>query len=343
MEPARLRIAVFGTGYWAQFQIAAWQSIGADVVAVWNRTHGKAAATAARFGIPFVAETPEDAFSQISFDIADIITDVDAHAPLVRMAAEHHQAVICQKPMAFDWPACRQMVETCSQAGVWFAIHENFRYQPPFQAVKKALADARFGRVLHAHVQMKSPDRSILVKQPALAVMDHMALRDMGPHIFDVIRDWFGDVAAIDSRPVVSYADVGVQDSALSLLDMASGLPVLCTLAHHFAYKASIQCEHGTILLDRDNMLHLTVDGRTDVIDTRNWPILDYIPADDWQIHGGHVFTAIPRCLEALRDHFLAGMPAETSGADNLETMRTVFAAMRSQDEKRRVALNEIG
>ena len=52
MGPARLRIAVLGTGYWAQFQIAAWQSIGADVVAVWNRTHDKAAATAARFGIP---------------------------------------------------------------------------------------------------------------------------------------------------------------------------------------------------------------------------------------------------------------------------------------------------
>lgn len=342
MRPARLRIAVFGTGYWAQFQIAAWQSIGADVVAVWNRTREKATATATRFGIPFVADQPEDVFQTVPFDLADIITDVDAHAPLVKLAAEQGKAVICQKPMAQDWPTSQEMVDVCRRAGVWFAIHENFRYQPPFQAVRAALADERFGRVLHAHVQMKSPDRAILLKQPALARMDHMALRDMGPHLFDVVRCWFGDLAAIDSRPVVSYDDVGVQDSALCLLDMASGVPVLCTLAHQFAYKASIQCENGSILLDRDNVLHLTHQDQHDVIDTRTWPLLDYIPADDWQIHGGHVFSAIPRCLEALRDHFLAGMPAETSGADNLETMRTVFAAMRSQDERRRVELSEI-
>ena len=97
-----LRIAVFGTGYWAQFQIAAWQAIGAQVVAVWNRTREKAVATAQRFSIPTVFDTPEQTFAAGDFDIADIIADVGAHEPLVLMPAQYKKDVICQTPMASD-------------------------------------------------------------------------------------------------------------------------------------------------------------------------------------------------------------------------------------------------
>ena len=333
MGQSKLRVAVFGTGYWAQFQIAAWQAIGVDVVAAWNRTKERALQTAERFNIPAVYNTPEEVFQNTSFDIADVIADVDAHEPLVAMAAKYGKPVICQKPMALDLAACERMVETCRKADVWYAIHENFRYQPPFGYVKEELTNGALGAPLHAHVQLKSPDRTIMSKQPALTCMDHMALRDMGPHIFDVIRYLFGEVKSIYTLPVVSYPDIGVQDSALSLLVMENGLPVHCSLAHHFRYKVWVQCMYGTLMLDNDNMLHIEQEGKRRTLDTRTWPVLPYIPAEDWLIHGGHVFTAIPRCLEALQRSFLSREPAETSGEDNLKTMRIVFAAIRSSDE----------
>ena len=40
------RVAVFGAGYWAQFQIPAWQALGIEVTAIWNRSRGKAEAAA---------------------------------------------------------------------------------------------------------------------------------------------------------------------------------------------------------------------------------------------------------------------------------------------------------
>jgi predicted dehydrogenase len=336
MDPGarKLRVAVFGTGYWAQFQIAAWQAIGVEVAALWNRTHTKALQIAVKFGIASVYMTPEEVFEKGSFDIADIITDVDAHERLVLMAAAHGKAVICQKPMAPDLLTCERMVAACRDAGVWFAVHENFRYQPPYAYVKEAIGNGSLGLPLHAHIQMKSPDRAILDKQPALAIMDHMVLRDMGPHIFDVARNLFGDVSSVYSRPVVSYSDIGVQDSAVSLLVMKSGLPVLCTLAHNYPYKVFIQFQHGELLLDRDDVLRIVQGGRSSAVDTRaSLEIPAYIPREDVDVHGGNVFAAIPRCLEALCDSFLQGKPAATSGADNLESMRVVFAAIRSQDE----------
>ena len=209
--------------------------------------------------------------------------------------------------------------------------------------VKETLQDGKLGKPLHAHVQMKSPDRGVLGKQPALARMDHMALRDMGPHIFDVVRFLFGNARSVYSRPVVSYGDIGVQDSAVSLIVMESGLPVLCTLAHHFAYKIFLQCQNGTLTLDHEDVLHVRLGGSVRTLDTRTcWTVPDFVPPEDLAIHGGHVFAAIPLCLKSLQSRYLQGQPAETSGEDNLETMRLVFAAIRSQDIDTVVSLQEI-
>ena len=133
------RVAVLGTGYWAQFQVAAWQALGVPVVAVWNRTRSRAEAFAARFGIPRVFDTPEELFEWGQFDLVDIIAGVEAHEPLVLMAARYRVPVICQKPMSGTLASCRRMVQACEEAGVWYAVHENFRYQPPIQAFKRAL------------------------------------------------------------------------------------------------------------------------------------------------------------------------------------------------------------
>ncbi len=342
MNEKPLRVAVFGTGYWSQFQIAAWQAIGVQVAAAWNRTPERARAAAERFHIPAVYETPEAVFESGDFDIADIIADVDAHEPLVAMAARYKKAVICQKPMARSLAACERMVKSCREAGVWYAVHENFRYQPQFAPVKDLLSQGSLGCPLHAHMQLRSPDRGIISKQPALAQMDHMALRDMGPHLFDVVRYLFGDIKSVYSKPVVSYGDIGAMDTALSMLEMESGLPVLCTLAHRFHYKVFIQCEYGYLTLDGDNMIRVEQEGQTRMVDPRTWPVLPYIPAEDWALHGGHVFAAIPLCLHALSEAYLAGRPAETSGEDNLKTMRSVFAAIRSQDTGAVVALKDL-
>lgn len=336
-----LKIAVMGTGYWAQFQIAAWQAIGCEVVAVWNRTRRRAEETAARFGIPAVYDTPEALLAAHGYDLVDIIADAEAHEPLVMLAAAAGKDVICQKPMALDTASCARMVEACREAGVWFAIHENFRYQPQFQTLKQQLAQADLGRVLHAHIQMKSPDRDIIAKQPALSRMEHMALRDMGPHMFDVVRFLFGEAEDVLAVPVSSYPDIPVDDTAVALLRMQAGHPVLCTLAHRFMYKAFIQCERGSVTLDDRNDLLIQRLGSGDALSIpyQEAERLPYIPEDDWRIHGGHVFMAIPACLQALRDAYAARTPAETSGEDNLKTMQVVFAAMHSVQSRQPAAV----
>ena len=327
-----MRVAVFGTGYWAAFQVGAWQALGADVVAVWNRTAHRAQEFAARFGIPHVFDMPEEVFSWGQFDVADIIADVGAHRPLVELAARSGKAVICQKPMAATLEDCRAMVAACEQAGVWNAVHENFRYQPPTVAFNNALGSGVIGKPLRAHISMRSPDLAIMEKQPALTTMPHMVLRDMGPHIFDVARCFFGEMRSIFALPIHSYPQYSVPDAALCTLHAESGAVLHCDLVHDWNDRFFAEGTLGTLRLDHENILHTTTRKGTVSVDTKTWQPLLYIPVDDWHLHGGHVFASIPACLADLMRAWEAGQPAPTSGADNLKTMELVFAAIQSFD-----------
>ena len=72
-----LRFAIFGTGFWSRFQLAAWRELeGIECVALYNRTRSKAEALAAHFGIPAVYDNPEELLDKEKLDFIDIITDV---------------------------------------------------------------------------------------------------------------------------------------------------------------------------------------------------------------------------------------------------------------------------
>ncbi len=330
----KLRVAVFGAGYWAHFQIAAWQAVGAEIVCIWNRTRARAQAAAEKFGIPHVCETPEEVFDLGGFDVADIITDPAVHEPLTLLAAERGVPVICQKPMANSLESCERMVRACKERGVWFAVHENFRFQPQFRLLKQVLESGEAGEIRSAKLQLRSPDRDILAAQPALLQQKNMAYLDMGPHIFDVARYLFGEIGAISSRPVCNYTDLRADmvDEAFSTLYLRDGTQMECNLVHACDYKAEIYGTKGDVLLGWDNMIRVRGGGRERIL-TPEIPVLSYIPKQDVRLHGAHVFAAIPACLSMLADSLRRGVPAETDGEDNLKTMRTVYAAISSAEQ----------
>ena len=107
-----LRFAVIGTGFWANYQIAAWKELeGAELVALYDKAIPKAEAMAHKFGVSRVFDRVEDLLKKASLDFVDIITDVDTHAPLTEMAARNGIATICQKPMAPKLHLAKQMID----------------------------------------------------------------------------------------------------------------------------------------------------------------------------------------------------------------------------------------
>ena len=71
-----LRFAVIGTGFWANYQIPAWQELeGVELVALYDRTKSKAESLAHKFNAPKVYDRVEDLLKKEKLDFVDIISD----------------------------------------------------------------------------------------------------------------------------------------------------------------------------------------------------------------------------------------------------------------------------
>src|SRR5688572_24581825 len=96
-----LRFAIIGTGFWANYQAAAWKELqDVELVAVCDINRSSADAMAQKFGISNVYPSAALLLEKETLDFVDIITDVDTHAAITYAAAEKGIDIICQKPMA---------------------------------------------------------------------------------------------------------------------------------------------------------------------------------------------------------------------------------------------------
>jgi predicted dehydrogenase len=86
---AKLRFAVIGTGFWANYQIPAWMELnGIELVALYNRTISKAEELAQKYNVPAIYNDIEELLKNEKLDFVDIITDMDSHSIFTEMAAK---------------------------------------------------------------------------------------------------------------------------------------------------------------------------------------------------------------------------------------------------------------
>ncbi len=327
------RFAVFGCGFWSQFQIAGWRELdGVELVAVYNRTREKAEQMAQRFGIPTVYDDAEALLVNEDLDFVDIITDVNTHDRFVRLAAAYRIPAICQKPMAPDLRTAEEMVKVCREADVRFMIHENCRWEPALRRLKHELDRGCAGRPFRARVTY-SNNFPVFDNQPFLRELDHFILTDMGSHILDVARFLFGEAKSLYCQTRQVTPGIKGEDVATVIMDMGEGITVTCELSYasvleHDHYPEThvlVECEGGSIELAPDYWVRVTEKDRT----TRAVHCLPrhYVWCPEAYAASG---PAIVACNANLLRALQSGAAAETSADDNLQTMRLVFAAYES-------------
>ncbi len=341
VEKAPLRFAILGTGFWARYQLAAWRELpGAECVALYNRTRSKAEALGKAFGITGIYDDPSKLFASERLDFVDIITSVETHAPLAKLAAQAGIPTICQKPMAPSLVEAAEMTAVCEQAGIPLYIHENWRWQSPIRALKQQLERGGIGRPFRARIHYCS-SYPVFDNQPFLKTLPQFILTDMGSHILDTVRFLFGEVDSLACQIQRVRKDICGEDVATLLLQMKSEMTVICELSYasRTEYErfpqtfALIEGECGSLELAPDYYLRETTLAGTFA---RRVPPKHYTWAD---IAYDVVHSSIVDCNANLLGALQGYNPAETTAADNLCTLRLVYAAYTAAQENKVITI----
>ncbi|MEO5756333.1 MAG: Gfo/Idh/MocA family oxidoreductase [Mesorhizobium sp.] len=336
MAVGAIRIGVIGCGFYAQNHLHAWKDLaaeGAVLAAVCDVDAGKAEAAGRAFGVPFYTDAATLLAAE-RLDAVDIVTRHDTHRSLCELAIAKGVATIVQKPFAPSWEDCVAIVEAAEKAGVWLAVHENFRFQTPMRHVRRVIDSGAIGTPSWARVTFRT-GFDVYRTQPYFYDEDRLAIADVGIHVLDLARFFLGEVERISCETQRRNPKVRAEDTATMLLRHRSGAVsvVECT------YEAQrdpdpfpetlveIEGDKGSIIVRPGSHMRVTSNGMTTEEDIgsplRSWT------SDPWHVAQEGAFIACRHFLDCLRRR----ISAETSGEDNLKTYALVDAAYRAAAE----------
>ena len=336
-----MRGALIGCGFFAQNHLNAWRDMRADgveLVAVCDIDHAKAKAASEAFGIPRYYTDPAQMFAAEKLDFVDIVTRMETHLDMVSLAVANGVRTIVQKPLAPDWVTCLDIVQRAKQAGVPLAVHENFRYQAPMQAVKKVLDSGAIGEATWARFAFRF-GFDIYKTQPYFHHEKRLVILDSGIHILDLARFFLGEVQHLSCETQRRNSKNIGEDTATMLLRHTSGAVSLAEATYEtrqipdpiLQTLVIIEGDKGSVKLHEDFRMQVTTDGRVE--ESHVGSALLPWTSQPWHLLQESVLTTQRRIIGAWQQ----GRTAETSGIDNLRTFALVEAAYKAAEERRAV------
>ena len=340
MSPKIWRGGMIGAGAWAFNQLEAWQNVdGAQIVALCDRHPERVQPMADRFGIERTYPDFGEMLEREALDFVDICTRPYSHAYLVGQASARSLQILCQKPFCTSLEEAERVAAVCEQSGVRLMINENWRWQAWYRKAKELLEGGAIGEPFMAKIQERC--RATLPQfkseQAYIADMPRLILYEMGVHYIDTFRFLFGEPETVTTRlhhisPLMKGEDVQVillaYPRMTGLIDTSwASVPVLGWDIPQdgslpLVARLEIDGPLGTIFLGPDGVLHLYRDG-----EHQKWSFPETTEAESRAAAQRHFID----CLES-------GADFETSGRDNLKTMRIVWACYQSAEEGRSLA-----
>ncbi len=319
-----LTVAGVGTGYFAQYHFEAWQRIdNIELVAVCDHDTNRAHSTARRYGIPMVFDDLETMLHQTRPEVVDIITPPDTHESLAGIALAAGAAVICQKPLAPDVATARRMIKSAEQHNAFFAVHENFRFQPWYQEIRRLLGHETLGDLYSVSFRLRPGDGqgfdAYLERQPYFQQMERFLIHETGIHFIDTYRYLFGEIQRV-------YADlrrlnpaIAGEDAGMILFDFKSGIRGLWDanrLADHTAKDTRLTM--GEMLIEGSEAA-LRLDGAGRLFIRPKGGVESTHPYD-WS-NQGFAGDSVFACQRHLVQCILEKRPSPISGCEYLRNL----------------------
>jgi D-apiose dehydrogenase len=327
-----LKGAIVGCGFFAQHHIEAWRRIPeVELVAACDPQLERA-----RQAAPRAYGSARDMLDREPLDFVDIATRPELHLPLVRLAAARKLAIICQKPIAPDWPTAVEIVETAEAAGVRLMIHENWRWQPWYRAVHEAIERGRIGQPIGYGFITRCRDGlgdDPYPRQSYFRDLRRFLIDEALVHHIDTARFLFGDLDAVYAQALRRNPRIAGEDFALIALMHRSGVQGWID-GHRFLSTEQEGPVMGTAFFEGEQgRLRVSPAGDVWLGQATYWT--NHVTAG---YRGDSVRATEAHFIACLRD----GNPFESGGRAYLHTFAAVEACYRSTAGHRQIRIEEV-
>lgn len=337
----KLRVLTIGAGYFSAFHHDAWQRIReVELVGVCDRDPARAQAYAGRFAVPSWHTDAAAMLDALRPDLVDIATPPATHAALVRETMARRLPTICQKAFCRSLEEAEEMVRLAEEAKTLLVVHENFRFEPWHQEIKRQIEDGRIGEVYQASFRLRPGDgqgpSAYLDRQPYFQQMERFLVHETAIHFIDVFRFLLGEPEAVLARLVRLNPAIAGDDAGVILFEFPGQRRALFDgnrLVDHPAQNRRltmgellVEGERGVIRLDGDGRLFHRAFGVNE----------ETAIVYEWQDRG-FAGDSVLAFQQHVVDHLLGRGAIVNTGRDYLANLRIEEAVYRSSAEGRLV------
>ena len=266
-------------------------------------------------------------------DAVIICTPTNTHADLIERFAKAGKAIFCEKPIDLDVERARACLETVRKTGAKVMLGFNRRFDPHFQAVRKAIDDGRIGKVEMVTITSRDPG-----PPPAeyIKVSGGM-FRDMTIHDFDMARFLLGEeiVSVMAASAVLvdpKIGELGDFDSASLILTTKSGRQAMISNSRRASYGYDQRIEvHGSLgSVSAENQRPVSIEIANKDGYTRP-PLHDFFMT--------RYTAAYAAEISAFIDSLEKGTPLSPSAEDGVIALALADAALRAAKEGKAVTV----
>ena len=221
MNSSPLNIAIVGPGRMGRLYARIIEEFALTrLVAVCGHGAASTAEVANQYAVPGYAAARHDDMLQAHPEIDAVVVAASewAHTAPVLAALAAGKHLLVEKPMAVRAQDAQQMVDAAEQAGVTLMVCHSLRFDPPFAAMRQAVAAGDIGEILNVYARRNPPQAA------AMRVLDKFPLAYwLTPHDIDMML-WTVGSPIVRVKAYAREGGRGAQDFIIAVFTFANGV-----------------------------------------------------------------------------------------------------------------------
>lgn len=337
-------IGIVGAGGIVNYaHLPAYKKAGFKVVGITDQKLEQAERTAKVHAIAKVYSNIAELLADKDVEIVDVAVYPSVQLQIVEQVTEAGKHLLCQKPLADDYPKAVRSVELAERSGVKIAVNQQMRWDAGIRCARLLIDQGWLGTPTYGTIQVHChTDWSLW---PWIYQGKHLEVMFHSIHYIDSLRYLLGDPTYVfTSGSRAPGETTQAETKTLTVWEYASGLQVLIDACHStwqgdayalFRLEGTEGVIKGTI-----GLMYNYPTGRPDTLEFMSKRNPDY-----WfsaRLESSWIPDAFVGPMASLMCAAEDNSEPETNGRDNLRTLQVVFAEYRSMKEKRAVRPGEI-